>query len=129
MKLKRKYKKKFWHWDFLWNFFENIGDQWNWESFYKPWFFNKEDADYINHSRLWWPVSPLDYNEHYVIDTDYENYAVVYGCDVYFGLFKVSYATFLSRSTFADSRSMASAKSKLIEVGYPYKKLWVNAGE
>jgi hypothetical protein len=129
MKLKRKYKKKFFHWDIFWNFFENIGDQWNWETIYNPWLFNKEDADRINHSR-WWSFSKslLDYNEHYVISTDYDNYAVVYGCDQY-GLFKISYATLLSRTTFADWSAVTEAKRTLNEIDYPYQKLWVNAGE
>jgi hypothetical protein len=41
-------------------------------------------------------------NQHYVISTDYDSYAVVYGCDQYLGFTKISYATFLSRSTFAE---------------------------
>lgn len=104
MKMKRKYKRKFWHWDFLWNFFPNIGDQWFYEYFSNPWLFNKDNADYIEHLPfLFNPIrinNPY-YNEHTIIATDYENYALVYGCSVW-GIFKYSYATYLAPVTNPD---------------------------
>lgn len=39
--------------------------------------------------------------EHIVLDTDYENYAVTYGCDNYFGLWHGRWATFLTRNDYA----------------------------
>lgn len=55
MKLKRKYERKFWHWDIFWNGWSNIGDQLNWEQFDQREAYNlfkkKEDKlDYINHT-------------------------------------------------------------------------------
>lgn len=64
-----------------------------------------------------------------MISTDYDQYAVVYGCDVYLGVFKLSYATLLSRSTYAELPAVTSAKDKLYEIGYPYNQQWVKAGE
>jgi hypothetical protein len=105
MKMRRKYKRKFWHWDFLWNFLPNIGDQWFYEYFYNPWIFNKDDADYIKHSP--WLFNPprmnnIYTNEHTIIATDYENYALVYGCSVWGNIFKYSYATYLAPVTNPD---------------------------
>jgi hypothetical protein len=40
-----------------------------------------------------------------------------------------SYATFLSRKTWADWPEVSKAKAKLQSIGYPYQTEWVNAGE
>ena len=51
------------------------------------------------------PTYPKDFLSggdfpHYIIDTDYDNYAVAYGCkDFFFGFFHGSFATLLSRET------------------------------
>ena len=50
---------------------------------------------------------------HYVIDTDYENYAVVFGCDQWFGFWEVSWATLLSRSKTIDTEHTNLAKKAL----------------
>ena len=135
MKLKRKYKRKFWHWDILWNAFPNIVDKLTWERFYNPIFFNKDDSDYIKH--IPYPVpffNPVRYgniytNEHTIIATDYDDYAVVYGCSVVFSIFKFSFATFMSRETNPGSKGLTAAKKKLNEIEYPYVDMWLNSGE
>ena len=131
MKLKRKYKRKFWHWDILWNAIPNFGDQLTWERFYNPWLFNKDEADYIEH--IPFPFNPIRVNniwtnEHTVIATDYDSYALVYGCSVVFNIWKYSFATFLSRETNPGYKGLSEAKKKLTEIEYPYTKKWVNAG-
>jgi hypothetical protein len=104
--MKRKYEKKFWHWDFLWNIYPNMngwfGDEWFWTTFYNPWLFNDDKADYVEH--IWIPFffEPIRINNpytnmHSVIATDYEDFAVVYGCDNYWWILNYSYATFMSR--------------------------------
>lgn len=40
--------------------------------------------------------------KHIVLDTDYENYAISYGCDNYFGIFHGRWATLLSREMYAE---------------------------
>jgi hypothetical protein len=54
MKLKRTYKRKFWHWDIFWNALPNIFDEWNYEKIYTPKWFNKDGLDYIDSLSFWW---------------------------------------------------------------------------
>jgi hypothetical protein len=42
------------------------------------------------------------YKTHYIIDTDYDHYALAYGCDNYWGFFYGSYATLLSRDKYLE---------------------------
>lgn len=65
---------------------------------------------------------------HIVVDTDYENYALVYGCDQYGIFWKGEYATLLSRSEFLDGRYSGKAKSKLYDLDYEYNKYWMEPG-
>lgn len=132
MKMKRQYKRKFWHWDILWNMIPNIGDQWFFEYFYNPWMFNKDESDYIEHIPAL--INPIRFNniytnEHTIVETDYDDWALVYGCSVIGNVFKYSYATFLSRETNPGYEGVEKAKKILKDLDYPYEKLWVNAGE
>lgn len=62
---------------------------------------------------------------HYVIDTDYEHYALVYGCDQYWGIFYGAYATLMSRADYIDSTYVTKAKNTLFDIGYDYNTNWV----
>ena len=52
-------------------------------------------------------------NSHYVIESDYDNYALVYGCDMYFPFIWGEYATLLSREPFLEYPYVRAAKDTL----------------
>jgi hypothetical protein len=58
--------------------------------------------------------------EHIILDTDYENYAITYGCDNYFGLFHGRWATFMTRIDYAESEYVEIAKKKMRDIQYDY---------
>lgn len=61
--------------------------------------------------------------------TDYENFAVVYGCDNYFGLFHGRFATLLSRTEYLESEYVDLAVKTLRDYKYDTSFWWVNTGE
>ena len=63
-----------------------------------------------------------------VLDTDYDNWAVVYGCDTYYLFFHGYYATLLSREPFADYPYVRAAKDALDIINYDYGNNWVKTG-
>jgi hypothetical protein len=68
-------------------------------------------------------------NSHYVIETDYDNYALVYGCDQYFLPFIWGeYATLLGREPFLEYPYVRAAKDELDRVGYSYDAYWMKPG-
>jgi hypothetical protein len=67
-------------------------------------------------------------NTHYVIETDYDNYGLVYGCDQWFGFMWVEFATLLGREKFLEYPYVRAAKDKLDIVGYSYDLSWVKPG-
>lgn len=77
---------------------------------------------YIDHD---FPVGKI---QHYVIDTDYENYAIVYGCKRFMGIFVFSYATLLSRYPTIEYKFVRKAQEKLEEIKYDHGSLWVETG-
>ena len=76
---------------------------------------------YIQHE---WPLGKV---QHYVYESDYDNWAIIYGCKQFFGFF-VSYATLLSRKPSLDYRYVKQAQFKLDEINYDHEKLWVETG-
>jgi hypothetical protein len=66
--------------------------------------------------------------EHMVIDTDYDNYAIVYGCDTYYFFFHGYYATLLSREPYVEYPYVRKAKDKLETIDYDYASYWVKSG-
>lgn len=66
---------------------------------------------------------------HIILDTDYQNYAVVYGCDQYWGLFKGEYATLLSRTEYVESQYVGKAKNQLNALGYDITENWMDPGK
>jgi hypothetical protein len=74
--------------------------------------------------------SLLRQGTHQILETDYVNYAVVYGCQNWLGgvLGHFDWATFLSRTTFADARGVQLAKTKLTSVGYDWSYYWMKPG-
>jgi hypothetical protein len=70
------------------------------------------------------------HNQHYVVDTDYDNYAIVYGCEpVFFFFAHYRYATLLSRDKFLDFPYVRKAKNFLNDIDYNYGTLWTQNGE
>jgi hypothetical protein len=66
---------------------------------------------------------------HYIVDTDYENYAVSYGCDNYFIFFYIQWATLMSKEQFLEYPFVRKAKDFLDTIDYPYDTFWVPNGE
>lgn len=67
--------------------------------------------------------------EHIILDTDYENYAITYGCDNYFGLFHGRWASFLTRIEYAEVEYVEIAKKWMRDIEYDYNFWWVQTGE
>lgn len=65
---------------------------------------------------------------HYVIDTDYENYALIYGCDIYFGIVPYTYVTLLSRSDYLEYKYTRMVHETLNAINYHYVDYWVQTG-
>ena len=92
--------------------------------------FGKKDVPYLKH-----PMSLHPDTQHIVVDTDYDNYALVYGC-IYptsFGLpmFNFQYATLLSRHEFLEYPYVKASKDylKAREFNYDnWKKPGVDCG-
>ena len=76
----------------------------------------------IDHGLFW------GYFTHYIVDTDYNNYAIAYGCDNWFLFFHVEWATLLSREPFLEYPYVRRAKGFLDEINYPYDTYWVKTG-
>lgn len=62
----------------------------------------------------------MNYYSYYIVDTDYDNYAVAYGCDNYFFFLTVEYATLLGREPFMEYPYVRAAKDYLDGINYPY---------
>ena len=76
----------------------------------------------INHGWFWGKKT------HYIIDPDYDNYALAYGCDVYWGMFWGEWATLLGREPFLEYPYVRKAKDTLNEIGYSYDAYWMKPG-
>eukprot|EP00356_Strombidium_inclinatum_P015545 CAMPEP_0170493872 /NCGR_PEP_ID=MMETSP0208-20121228/14319_1 /TAXON_ID=197538 /ORGANISM="Strombidium inclinatum, Strain S3" /LENGTH=145 /DNA_ID=CAMNT_0010769853 /DNA_START=122 /DNA_END=556 /DNA_ORIENTATION=- len=71
----------------------------------------------------WTPENVI--RQHHILATDYSNYAIVYGCDDYWGgLFHVSWATFLSRTKSVSGKIWEKARAKAIALGYDASENW-----
>ena len=65
------------------------------------------------------------WNDHEIIATDYENYAVVYGCqNLLFDTYHYHYASLLSRSEKVSPIHVDLAQRKLVEYGYDIDQEW-----
>jgi hypothetical protein len=68
--------------------------------------------------------------EHIILETDYHNYAISYGCDDYLlGLFHGRWATLLTRSSYAEVEFVERAKDLMREIEYDYNFWWKQTGE
>ena len=67
--------------------------------------------------------------EHFILDTDYENYAISYGCDNYFGIFHGRWATLLSRTNYLESQYVDKAKGLMRDIEYDFNFWWRQTGE
>ena len=47
---------------------------------------------------------PVGKVQHYVLESDYDNWAIIYGCSQFLGIFYGSYSTLLSRKPILDYR-------------------------
>lgn len=65
---------------------------------------------------------------HNVVATDYNQYAIVYGCDSYFAFYQGWYATLLSRTPQIGYQETTAAMNFLDNYGYNASLWWVSAG-
>mmetsp|Transcript_5852 Transcript_5852/g.9410 ORF Transcript_5852/g.9410 Transcript_5852/m.9410 type:complete len:268 (-) Transcript_5852:572-1375(-) len=64
-------------------------------------------------------------NQHDILSTDYDNYAVVYGCtNRFFFIWHEQYATLLSRTKHLAEPSVKEAKHALKRINYDYNSWW-----
>lgn len=82
-------------------------------------YLGSSEVPYINHKTLFWGSI-----QHYVVDTDYDNFALVYGCrNIYYLPFlpmsHYKYATLLSRHEFLEYQYVKPAKDFLKTREYP----------
>lgn len=72
----------------------------------------------------------MNKKHHQILETDYDNFALVYGCDdMFFGLFHFRYATLLSRSMQLDQLYLHKAHRRLEDLDYEYPFWWEKIGE
>ena len=63
--------------------------------------------------------------QHNIIATNYADWAIVYGCDDYWGgLWHVSWATFLSRTKHVSASSWIAARQSAEDLGYDASNNW-----
>jgi hypothetical protein len=110
---------------------EAVRKFWGWETTEGPYKIQKETlfSDGLYHiykkERFW---NRADKYHHYVIDTDYDNYALVFGCDRLFFFWHYTWVSLLYRSDYAEQKHVAKSKEKLDEIGYDYVNYWVKSG-
>ena len=66
-----------------------------------------------------------------IVETDYDNYAVVYGCeDQFLWIFHYRYATLLSRRTYLEGEYSLKVKRLLVNrFDYPFFNDWTRPGD
>ena len=95
------------------SYFENKGTQIN-----KEQILNFEDNIFESKNFL--------QNDHEIIATDYENYAVVYECqNLLFNTYHNHYASLLSRNEKISPTYVDLAQRKLLEYGYDIDEEWI----
>ncbi|XP_070559975.1 apolipoprotein D-like [Ptychodera flava] len=76
------------------------------------------EVDEVDNAKMklrfaWW----LSASNYWVLDTDYNQYAVVYSCHDMFGLVRMQYAWILGRERTMDDRVITNLKTHLNEMG------------
>lgn len=83
-------------------------------------------GDGTNYEWIWWGMSRY---HHEIIETDYNNYAIAYGCDNWFGgFFHTRWASLLSRDTFIAHEHVTKAKRLMDEMAYEHTFWWIKSG-
>ena len=82
------------------------------------------DANGNCHVKFWWYPE----GNYQVLDTDYDTYALVYGCDTWFGMVWTNQAWILSRTQTLSESAINSIKatlqSKVTDSRYPVDQQW-----
>ena len=66
---------------------------------------------------------------HQIIETDYDNYAIAYGCDnIIGGLFHLRWANLLSREPYLQYEQVRSAKERVNSFNYDWDFWWLKSG-
>lgn len=67
---------------------------------------------------------------HQIIDTDYDNYAIAYGCDnILGGLFHLRWTNLLSREWYLQYEYVRTAKEKVTAINYDWDFWWLKSGK
>jgi len=57
------------------------------------------------------------------VDTDYDNYAIVYNCNSFWGIAKTESLWYLTRQQIPDQQIIDQGYQKMTDLGLPVKKL------
>lgn len=66
---------------------------------------------------------------HEIIETDYDNYAIAYGCDNWFGgIIHTRWSSLLSRQAFIPHEYVTMAKTRMEDMNYDFNFWWIKSG-
>ena len=105
-------------------------------------FFGGNDTQelYISYTNWWTWASdgtPFEFSgflnlvrrHHEIVETDYDNYAIAYGCDnIFGGLFHLRWANLLSREPYLQYEHTRFAKNRLVSINYDWDYWWLKSG-
>ena len=84
-------------------------------------------SDGSNYEFFWWGFAKI---HHEIIETDYNNYAIAYGCDNWFGgIIHTRWSSVLSRQPFLSHEYVTAAKTRMEDMNYDFNFWWVKSGQ
>ena len=67
---------------------------------------------------------------HQIVATDYDNYAIAYGCDnILGGMFHLRWSNLLSREPYLQYEYVRTAKEKVVAINYDWDFWWLKSGK
>jgi hypothetical protein len=84
-------------------------------------------SDGSNYEFFWWGLAKI---HHEIIETDYNNYAIAYGCDNWFGgIIHTRWSSVLSRQPFLSHEHVTSSKTRMEDMNYDFNFWWIKSGQ